>query len=108
MTILEQEFLTPIQLKLIELLTKKGAMTRYEICEEFGYKKIPSRKIITVDGSINQTFKNETIEKIGEQYEKQTTIHDNLVKLQNKKLVEKVSYNNGKRGRPIKRYKLTS
>lgn len=105
---LKQEFLTPIQLKLIELLTKKGPMTRYEICEEFGFKKIPSRNITTVDGSINQTFSNDAIEKIGEQYEKQTTIHDNLVKLQKKKLVETVSYNNGKRGRPVKRYKLIS
>lgn len=30
-----------------------------------------------------------------------TTIYDNLLKLQNKKLVEKFSRNNGKRGRPI-------
>ena len=36
-----------------------------------------------------------------------TTIHDNIVKLQRRNLVEKFSKNNGKRGRPLIFYKLT-
>lgn len=30
-----------------------------------------------------------------------TTIHDNLIKLQKRKLIEKYGANNGKRGRPL-------
>ena len=37
-----------------------------------------------------------------------TTIYDNLVKLQKKKLIEKFSRNNGKRGRPVVLWKFKS
>ncbi|TFG08740.1 MAG: hypothetical protein EU539_01445 [Promethearchaeota archaeon] len=35
-----------------------------------------------------------------------TTIYDNLIKLQKRKVVEKFSRNNGKRGRPLVFWKL--
>lgn len=35
-----------------------------------------------------------------------TTIYDNLLKLQKRKLIEKYTMNNGKRGRPIVYWKL--
>ena len=35
-----------------------------------------------------------------------TTIYDNLIKLQKRKLVEKFTRNNGKRGRPLVLWKL--
>ena len=37
-----------------------------------------------------------------------TTIYDNLVKLQKRKIIEKFSRNNGKRGRPLIFWKLKS
>ena len=37
-----------------------------------------------------------------------TTIYDNLVKLQKRKLIEKFSRNNGKRGRPVVLWKFKS
>jgi len=36
-----------------------------------------------------------------------TTIYDNLLKLQKRKLIEKTSRNNGRRGRPITLWKIT-
>lgn len=36
-----------------------------------------------------------------------TTIYDNLLKLQKRKVVERFSRNNGKRGRPLIFWKLT-
>lgn len=36
-----------------------------------------------------------------------TTIYDNLLKLQKRKLVEKFTRNNGKRGRPLVHWKLS-
>lgn len=35
-----------------------------------------------------------------------TTIYDNLIKLQGRKVVEKFTKNNGKRGRPLVFYKI--
>jgi len=37
-----------------------------------------------------------------------TTIYDNLMKLQKRKLIEKFSRNNGKRGRPVVLWKFKS
>lgn len=36
-----------------------------------------------------------------------TTIYDNLLKLQKRKLIKKTSRNNGRRGRPITLWKIT-
>lgn len=36
-----------------------------------------------------------------------TTIYDNLIKLQKRKLIEKYSRNNGRRGRPLTFWKLS-
>lgn len=47
--------------------------------------------------------RREFVEKLGNP---RTTIYDNLVKLQKKKIVEKFSQNNGKRGRPKIYWKL--
>jgi len=77
------DYVIPIQQRLIDVLKKKGNMSRDEICEEFGYKK----KIII-------------------RYEKRTTIYDNLLKLEKKGKIKRFDINNGKRGRSITMWKL--
>lgn len=97
-----EEYFTLIQSRLLELLKEKGPMTRDEICEEFGFEK---HKVIIIDKYLlrEKGFHYHTVR---EQYDKRTTIHDNLVKLQRRKLVEKFSKGNGKRGRPPVFFKL--
>lgn len=94
---------TPIQAKIVKVLKENGPMTRDQICEEFEYKK---HKVIRVDKYLLWE-KRIRYEQIYEQYNKRTTIYDNLVKLQKKKIVEKFSRSNGKRGRPKIYWKLT-
>ncbi len=78
-----QQYLTPLQHSILEKLNEFGPKTRNELCKKFGLRK---HKAIYTDPY--------------EQYDKRTTIYDNLVKLQNRKLIEKFSKSNGKRGRP--------
>ena len=80
-----KELLTPIQEKIIDLLKKAGPMTREEICESFGYKKYHQSQVF---------------------HHKRTTIYDNLLKLQRRKVVEKFTHNNGKKGRSVVLWKL--
>lgn len=81
---LVQDLLSPLQDKLIKLL-QSGSMTREEICDVLGF---------------------EYQEKYTNLHKKRTTIHDNLVKLQKKQIVEKYVHNNRKRGRPIVLFRL--
>ena len=99
----KQQDLSPLQLRIIKLLKENGPMTRDQICEEFGYKK---RKVIRTDKYLLRE-RGLHYRGVIERYDKRTTIHDNIVKLQKRKLVEKFSENNGKRGRPLVFYKLT-
>ena len=55
----------------------------------------------------NLTDRKKADHRVFEQYDKRTTIYDNLVKLQKRKLIEKFSRSNGKRGRPLVFWKIT-
>lgn len=92
----KQQHLSPLQLRIIELLKENGPMTRDQLCEEFGFKK---RKVIQTDKYLLRE-RGLHYRYVFERYDKRTTIHDNIVKLQRRNLVEKFSKNNGKRGRP--------
>lgn len=103
---IQQRYLSPIQLRLIEHLREKGPMTRDQICEEFGYGK---HKVVIIDSYIDQherLRRKNVICRVIERYDKRTTIHDNLLVLQNRELVEKFSRSNGKRGRPPVFFKI--
>ena len=99
----QQQYFTPLQLRIIKLLKENGPMTRDQLCEEFGFKK---RKVIQNDKYLLRE-RGLHYREVIERYDKRTTIHDNIVKLQKRNLVEKFSKNNGKRGRPLVFYKLT-
>ena len=75
-------------------------MTRKELCQAFGFEK--HTKKYSTYFPINHKIYHRQVEE----YEKRTTIFDNLVKLQKRKLVEKFSMNNGKRGRPLVYWKI--
>lgn len=104
---IQHQYFTPIQLRLLELLRENGPMTRNQLCETFGFKKhkvvysTPSL-IYKPDGRVRKKLSR----RIVELHNKRTTIYDNLVKLQKRKLVEKFSRNNGKRGRPFVFWKI--
>ena len=78
-------YLSPIQFNLLKILIKQGPMTRDQLCESFGFKKhkviytypIPYR---------NDVYPHRRDHRIIEQYDKRTTIYDNLMKLQKKNL----------------------
>lgn len=99
----EQHDLSPLQLRILELLRENGSMTQDQICEEFGFKK---RKVIQVDKYLLRE-RGLHISYAYERYDKSTTIYDNIIKLQKRNLVEIFSKSNGKRGRPKIFYKLT-
>jgi len=64
-----KEDLTPIQIRLIEILKNSGPLTRKMLVKELNTPR--------------------------------TTIYDNLIKLQKRKIVTKFRDNNGERGRPL-------
>ena len=99
----KQQYLSPLQLRILELLRENGPMTRDQICEEFGFKK---RKIRYIYSYPDKRQPKETYHMVVERYDKRTTIHDNIVKLQKRHLLVKYSKSNGKRGRPLVFYKL--
>lgn len=98
-------YLLPLQVNILKKLIKQGPMTRDQLCEVFGFKKhkvvytypIPHR---------NDVYPRRIGHRIVEQYDKRTTIYDNLVKLQKRKFIEQFSENNGKRGRPLVFWKI--
>ena len=110
---IQQRYLSSFQLRLLELLREKGHMTRDQICEVFGYGK---HEVVLTDpnsriykGSSYCSSRNSEGSsscRVIEQYDKRTTIHDNLLVLQNRELVEKFSRSNGKRGRPPVFFKI--
>lgn len=90
--------LSPLQYKLLHLLSKNGPMTRDQLCKTFGFKKYTIHYLQAYPHRIQP--KSRYHREI-EQYYKRTTIYDNLAKLEKRKLVEKFSRSNGKRGRPL-------
>lgn len=92
--------LTPIQQKIIDVLKKHGEMSRNEICEDFGYKTHIYEQIVVSPSK--KKYHSKFV-----QYYGRTTIYDNLVKIEEKGLVERFNRNNGKCGASIKMWKLT-
>jgi len=76
-------------------------MTRDELCEVFGFEKHKKRLLYPDRKHPRRKHYIKT-----EQYDKKTTIYDNLVKLQKRRLVEKFSRSNGKRGRSYVYWKI--
>lgn len=92
--------LEPIQQQLVNALKKNGAMSRNDFCKEFGFKIIIYDQIVVSPSKKQYHFKLK-------QYEKRTTIHDNLVRLEKKGIIERFSKNDGKVGASVKMWKLT-
>lgn len=84
-------------------MKENGPMSRRQLCEAFGFEK-HTRHYIIYDKTTRKDSRHCQIEE----YEKRTTIYDNLLKLQNQKRVEKFSRNKGKRGRPEIYWKITN
>ena len=99
-----EEILTPIQLKIIDILKKAGPMTRDEICESFGYKKYTYKSLSY--NSQKSIKSHKPYHHQSHVYHKRTTIYNNLLKLKKRKVVKKFTKNNGKRGRPLVLWKL--
>ena len=99
---LRQQYITPIQGSILEKLTEFGPMTRDQLCEEFGFGK---HKTVSIDKYLLRE-KGLRYQEVNEQYNRRTTIYDNLVKLENRKLVENFTKSNGKRGRPPVYWKI--
>ena len=104
----KQQYLPPLQLRILELLRENGPMSRDQICEEFGFKKrkvVNSRSYYSY-GSNGRVY-TKVIRREVERYDQRTTIHDNLKKLQNRGIVEEIrGKSNGKRGRPPEFWKI--
>ncbi len=96
-----QEYFTPIQQQLIDVLKKNGAMSRNEICKAFDFEWYIYNQIIVYPSKKKYPH-------ILKQYNRRTTIYDNLVKLEKKGIVERFSKNNGKVGASVKMWKLTN
>lgn len=94
-----EERLTPIQEKIIDTLKKGGPMTRGGICESLGYKKYTYESLSYSSQSSIKYHK--PYHQLRVYHHKRTTIYDNLLKLEKRKVVKKFTKNNGKRGRPI-------
>ena len=99
---LRQQYLSPLQISILEKLKEFGSMTRDQLCEEFGFGK---HKVVFTDLYLLRE-KRIRYEIVGEQYDKRTTIYDNLEKLEKRKLVVRFSKSNGKRGRPPVHWKI--
>ena len=99
---LRQQYITPIQGSILEKLTEFGPMNRDQLCEEFGFGK---HKTVSTDKYLLRE-KGLRYQEVNEQYNRRTTIYDNLVKLENRKLVENFTKSNGKRGRPPVYWKI--
>lgn len=94
---IEKERLTTIQTKILEVLNVHGDMTREGICEKLGFDCYLVQHIQYYP---RKRQPKSIYHRYIEQYDKRTTIHDNLVKLEKLNIVEKFSRNNGKMGRP--------
>jgi len=100
---IQQQYLSSLQLRLLELLRANGPLTRDQICEVFGFEKHQVKVSIYPDKKHPLRKHYETIE----QYYKRTTIYDNLRKLQKTGIVEEIrGKSNGKRGRPPEFWKI--
>ena len=99
---LDQQDLTPLQYSILEKLNELGPMTRDQLCEEFGFGK---HEAVYLDNYLLRE-KGLRYEVVGEQYNKRTTIYDNLKKMEKRKLVERFSRITGKRGRPLVYWKI--
>ena len=95
-----EQILTPIQEKIIDILKKEGRpMRRKQICEAFGFGTIVY-DIISYDSKKARKSQRGHHRKLI-QHKKRTTIHDNLIKLERRNVVEKFTHNNGKKGRSV-------
>ena len=90
------------QLKLINLLNDNGPMHRDQICEALGFEQYDYEYIKKYTRTGTMIHQKQVIT----QYKKRTTVYDDLTKLQKRKIVEKFSKKNGKRGRPPVYFKL--
>lgn len=92
MTILEEQispegtYTTPIQQKILDTLSSNGGiLSRRQICKNLGYEY----DIYT------------------QMHKQRTTVYDNLLKLKNRGLVQKIrGTSTGKRGRPPEYWKI--
>ena len=91
-------YYTPLQAQILKLLNEHVAMTRDDLCRELGYGTHPVEYNIYYPDK--RQPKTRTYIKL-EQYDRRSTVYDNLVKLQKRKVVEKFPYNDGQRGRPL-------
>ena len=101
-----QQYLAPLQYSILEKLNEFGPMTRDQLCKEFGFG---THKVVHTEPYLDYHEKirrKEGVRREFEQYDKRTTIYDNLVKLEKRKLVENFSKSNGKRGRPPTFWKI--
>jgi len=99
---LDQQDLTSLQSSILEKLKELGPMTRDQLCEEFGFGK---HKTVSTDKYLLRE-KGLRYQEVNEQYDKRTTIYDNLEKMEKRKLVERFSRSNGKSGRPLVYWKI--
>lgn len=90
-------YYSPLQATILKLLNENVAMTRDDLCRELGYGTHP----VEYDYHPNCGDKLTVRHVNKEQYDRRTTVYDNLVKLQKRKVVEKFPYNDGQRGRPL-------
>lgn len=103
---LDQQYLAPLQYSILEKLKEFGPMTRDQLCEEFGFGK---HKVVFTEPYLDyhgRIIRSNVIRREMEQYDKRTTLYDNLEKLEKRKLVERFSRSNGKRGRPPVHWKI--
>ena len=83
--------LSPLQLRLFDILINNGSKNREQICEIMGY------------GSITYQKRDWKVDY----HEKRTTIYDNLEKLEKAGIVERYTKHNDKPGRPPIYWKIT-
>lgn len=95
--LLKSRYYTPLQYNIIQLLKKNVTMTRDDICRALGFGK---HAVTYVHAYPQKRQRKRSYHVNMEQYDRRTTIYDNLKKLLDKGVVEKFSYNTGERGRP--------
>ncbi|TFG12059.1 MAG: hypothetical protein EU531_10925 [Promethearchaeota archaeon] len=104
--VMETENVSLFQSKLIQLLKNNGPLTRDQICEALGFEQydyIHLEKLTHTGEKIIPYRPRKT-----KQYNRRTTVFENLEKLIKRKIVEKFSKNNGKRGRPPVLFRIKS
>lgn len=91
-------YYSPLQATILKLLNENVAMTRDDLCRELGYGKHIVEYVICYPDTRQPKIRRHIYR---EQYDRRSTVYDNLVKLQRRGVVEKFSYNSGQQGRPL-------